>query len=424
MSSNINPFNIDGAYPVAGQDNSSQGFRDNFTNIRNNLASAKSEIEDLQNKALLKSALTGTTLNNNLAGSVLSAPALQGFSETIVDHSNISGTVSLDFSSANVHKMTSTGSITLSFASTWPASGSFGRMIVWLTLGSTSHTLILPSSVTLGYNNITGLATSGSNNVITFDNTGTYIFAFSTIDGGTNVHIEDMTRNYQYFQDPTFYFNDSVNLTFFVGYANNLNYALSTVDTVGNAVVSVYGAYSAVSVGNLQLANLTYKQLDTGKLSGYTVTSARGNLQTSTLTGVKSNDLLGYHNAVAYSGINNSGNTFQQTASINFYATGSNVTYGLGGNISFFTADDGANGGNGPNTVFQVVGMENDRSTRIFSNLTLAAIGGTSSSFVPASCNDTAGSVGQIAWSNNYLYIKVSSAGLNSWGRVQLPTTW
>ena len=31
MSSNIVPGNIDGTYPKAGQDNSSQGFRDNFT---------------------------------------------------------------------------------------------------------------------------------------------------------------------------------------------------------------------------------------------------------------------------------------------------------------------------------------------------------------------------------------------------------
>ena len=40
MSSNINPNNIDTAYPVAGQDNDSQGFRDNFTNIKTNFSSA------------------------------------------------------------------------------------------------------------------------------------------------------------------------------------------------------------------------------------------------------------------------------------------------------------------------------------------------------------------------------------------------
>jgi hypothetical protein len=34
--SNINPNNINGSYPIAGQDNDSQGFRDNFTNILNN----------------------------------------------------------------------------------------------------------------------------------------------------------------------------------------------------------------------------------------------------------------------------------------------------------------------------------------------------------------------------------------------------
>ena len=45
--SNINPNNIDGTFPIAGQDNSSQGFRDNFTNIRNNFSYAQSEIAEI-----------------------------------------------------------------------------------------------------------------------------------------------------------------------------------------------------------------------------------------------------------------------------------------------------------------------------------------------------------------------------------------
>ena len=64
--SNINPNNIDGTFPIAGQDNSSQGFRDNFTNIRNNFSYAQSEISDLQAKAITTSALNGGTLNNNI----------------------------------------------------------------------------------------------------------------------------------------------------------------------------------------------------------------------------------------------------------------------------------------------------------------------------------------------------------------------
>ena len=52
MASNIVPGNIDGTYPKAGQDNSSQGFRDNFNAIKTNFTEAKSEIDDLQtNKA-------------------------------------------------------------------------------------------------------------------------------------------------------------------------------------------------------------------------------------------------------------------------------------------------------------------------------------------------------------------------------------
>ena len=69
MASNVNPNNIDGTYPIAGQDNDSQGFRTNFTNIKNNFIYSKAEIEDLQAKAVLKSGLTGTTLDNNMAGS-------------------------------------------------------------------------------------------------------------------------------------------------------------------------------------------------------------------------------------------------------------------------------------------------------------------------------------------------------------------
>ena len=82
MSSNINPNNIDGTYPVAGQDNNSQGFRDNFTNIKTNFQYAEDEINDLQSKVVLKSALTGQTLDNDMLGSLLSNAQIQDFSAT------------------------------------------------------------------------------------------------------------------------------------------------------------------------------------------------------------------------------------------------------------------------------------------------------------------------------------------------------
>ena len=44
MASTIISGTIDAAYPVAGVDNDTQGFRDNFTVIKTGLATAASEV--------------------------------------------------------------------------------------------------------------------------------------------------------------------------------------------------------------------------------------------------------------------------------------------------------------------------------------------------------------------------------------------
>jgi hypothetical protein len=71
MSSSINYTAIDEDYPVPGQDNNSQGFRDNFSAIKNGLQFAKTEIEELQNKAVLKEAVGETELDNDFLGNTI-----------------------------------------------------------------------------------------------------------------------------------------------------------------------------------------------------------------------------------------------------------------------------------------------------------------------------------------------------------------
>ena len=66
MASNINSTDIDAEYPVPGIDNDSQGFRDNFSTIKDSLAAARAEIIELQQKAIFKSALDSEALNNDL----------------------------------------------------------------------------------------------------------------------------------------------------------------------------------------------------------------------------------------------------------------------------------------------------------------------------------------------------------------------
>ena len=196
MSSNINPNNIDTTYPVAGQDNDSQGFRDNFTNIKNNFTEASTEINDLQSKVVLKSALTGGTLDNNFDGAVLKAAKVQDFRETVNVVGTVTGSQTLNYASGHYHTLTTSGSVTIAF-SNLPATASHGRLRLAITVANTAHTLTLPSAVSQGTSGIQGYNAS----VITFATAGTYIFEFTTSDGGTTIHVNELSRPRNVYQN-------------------------------------------------------------------------------------------------------------------------------------------------------------------------------------------------------------------------------
>lgn len=190
MTSNVNPNNIDGTYPVAGQDNDSQGFRTNFTNIKNNFVYTKSEIEDLQAKVVLKAALTGTTIDNNMSGTIFRSAEVKDIRESRVDLGSIAGSIILDHTTAHYYVAITTGNIEISFSG-FPAAGRVGRIRFEVTITDTIDTLVLPSNVTYGTQ---GLAGFDGIDTIEFFATGTYIFEFVTENGGTDVHIEDLSR--------------------------------------------------------------------------------------------------------------------------------------------------------------------------------------------------------------------------------------
>jgi hypothetical protein len=195
MTSAINPNDIDGTYPVAGQDNNSQGFRDNFTNTKTNFQYAASEITDLQTKAVLKAALTGTALNNDMAGSPLSNAAISDFSAIAAILGTTSGSVTIDYTSGHYQTVTTSGSISLAFTN-FPAAGNFGIVRVQVTVTSTAYTLTLPAAVSVGTSNLQGY----SSNVITFNQAGTYTYDFTTSNGGTTISVFDSSQN----QDPIY----------------------------------------------------------------------------------------------------------------------------------------------------------------------------------------------------------------------------
>ena len=189
MTSQINPNNIDGNYPVPGVPNNSQGMRDNFTNTKTNFQYAADEITELQTKGVFKAALTGTTLDNNLNDNLVYAIKLQDVSWTQVPITATAGSVSVNYSAGQYQSLTPTGSVSLAFTN-FPASGSAAELYLTLTINNVGYTVTLPAAVSLGTTGIQGLASS----VITFAATGTYQFCFRTTDGGTNISIQDINR--------------------------------------------------------------------------------------------------------------------------------------------------------------------------------------------------------------------------------------
>lgn len=353
MASLVNPFNINGNYPIAGQDNDSQGFRDNFTNIKNNFIFIKQEVEDMQSKVILKSALSGSSLDNNFLGSQVKNIQTKNLSETVYDWGEVGAAtateIQLDLALGNVHKLNATGAIKINAViKNWPAALQYTRLMLYINISSVTNTLELPSTLTTDLSGVPGLRTVASSKLITFTDAGDYIFEFSSVDSGTTIFVRELTRGNPVFRDPNFYMAGIGTYevpTLRLGWGN-LFAVSAKIDSnakAGTDTFSVRGgvtSYQNFADGGNDPADM--------KTAGFSVAKSRtadpGAAGASTLTDtvVNANDYLGYFNGLAYTkNKEDSNNSFQQMAVIGMYATGSNTSYGLGGNIVFSTKKDG-----------------------------------------------------------------------------------
>jgi hypothetical protein len=266
MASAIDPNDIDGSYPVAGQDNNSQGFRDNFTNIKTNFTYAGNEITDLQNKVVLKAALTGTTLDNNMNDALLYAAKIQDFSATKVSVANTSGSISINYAAGHYQAITTSGSISLSFTN-FPTTGSYGYLKLQINITNVAHTVALPAAVTLGTVGLQGYSAG----TITFGATGTYEFGFGSYDGGSTITIFDLNRALTNFTAADLQIDD---LT-----ATGL--ASVTGNVIGGNLIT---AGQVVATGNISGGNI-----NTAGLISVTGNVQGGNLRTAGLVSATGN---------------------------------------------------------------------------------------------------------------------------------------
>ena len=186
MASSIVPGNIDGTYPTAGEDNSSQGFRDNFSAINTNFTEAKSEIEDLQTNKASKDAAS------NFADNEVSRAKFKDTSETVYAHGSVSsGSVTLNHENGHYQTLTITADTTFAF-SNFPA-GALGRIILDIIVAPTSTGILTFPSAVIKADNVFG--SDGTSDQIT-TGIGRALFEFMSPDGGTTILMHQLGRQY------------------------------------------------------------------------------------------------------------------------------------------------------------------------------------------------------------------------------------
>ena len=112
MTSLINFAAINENFPVAGQDNDTQVFRDNFSTIRDNFEAAKTEITDLQDNA------ARTDQDNDFLYNVVGSLTLQDAYLRKKDYGSaiVAGTQDISFKQAMYHVVKFGANTSLSFS--------------------------------------------------------------------------------------------------------------------------------------------------------------------------------------------------------------------------------------------------------------------------------------------------------------------
>jgi len=185
MTTAITVTNIDGAYPVAGQDNDSQGFRDNFSQIKTQLTTAGTEITAIQTNQAV------TNADTDFNGHDQSELVLKDWGQKVVAKGAVTGSVACSFADANVTTLTTSGNVTLTFTN-FPTDDSgtnvYATMKVLLSKAVSTHTVTL-TGVTFP-NDADGDVGDSSTVSTTFpERQGTYVFDIFSVDGGTTKYI-------------------------------------------------------------------------------------------------------------------------------------------------------------------------------------------------------------------------------------------
>ena len=189
--STINTNGINVNYPVPGVNNNSQGFRDNFASIKTNLNTAGTEITDLQNKVVVKSALANTTVDNDMANTLISNALTRSFRASTYNlGGSITGTLVINVSLGDVQYGTIAGNTTIQFTG-WAPTGTQSNVQLQLAVSNSSATISFPTEVTNGVTSLENYANVANTSTVTVPYGVTELdYRFSTVDCGNTITVE------------------------------------------------------------------------------------------------------------------------------------------------------------------------------------------------------------------------------------------
>jgi len=290
MTSQINTNGIDTNYPVPGQNNSSQGFRDNFAQIRTNLNTASAEITDLQTKAVLKAALDNSVLNNDMANTLISNASIRSFRHTTYNLGNsLTGTILVDASRADYQYGTVQANTTFQFGG-WAPTNTEQTITLRLEVSNSSAIVSLPNAC-ISTNDNYGVTLFENFNLI--GNTATFTapanvtaieFNLTTTDCGNTLSIMPVNRPFK----STQVFERDVPPT---GIAGDRNGTIAVSPDIGQITVTETANTPTVITANVAV-------MATSTISGTTLTVgtlSSGNIQPGMLlsgTGVTANTYI------------------------------------------------------------------------------------------------------------------------------------
>lgn len=189
----ISTTDIDTEFPVPGQDNDSQGFRDNFTVVNENFTASKARLEDLEDNTVRIDTDNEFLPDSNGGTAKLVNPTLQNQIEVRYNVGSVSTNATINFSGAeagNYQTIVLEGNTELTIdPTTVHDSGFYGKITLHITATGGTYNLTWDNSLTIKFDNQSDdFWLSGEDRISTISSDTVEIIELWTYQGSTTYY--------------------------------------------------------------------------------------------------------------------------------------------------------------------------------------------------------------------------------------------